>query len=628
MCGIAGYIGKSASLESFKKLMHIMKELDYRGYDSAGMAVAKRNNGKDVYGTLKGTEPVPILEREYLKDPELNRIASNCYMGIAHTRWATHGGVTKENAHPFWDCEANIFVAHNGIISNHKKLKGILNEAGHKFVSDTDTEVIPHMIEENENKGLGFEHAFKKTIKDIRGEYAIAAVDRRYPGEIMVARNYSPLIIGKGDGENFISSDTLPILDYTNSIVRLSDGDIGKVTADKIEVYGSNGKRVIRRPRTIPNAKEWKELSVERFVKSFYNFYNIETSYRNFPISLNEIRMQPTTMYATLNQDPKHINKAVKKLDKASRIELVGSGSSFNAALGGSYLLSELGFDAHAIQSSDLSNYMNVYNENDVIIALSQSGGSMDMNQPLKQIKKKNNPFIISITNVPMSDLSEEIADLNIPMNSGPEYGVVSTKTFTSQQIVLRQLYYGLKDEQEEGNKKIHNTIGSLSKWYWDNCLEDSSGTRYQTLLFLDGACHLIWMGEGINYSVARESALKVNEFIRTPANAYISSEIKHGPLTAICPSDRVIAIAPHDRHFKQTMNAVSEIRAHGGKVVGLSERDGKLFDKLFQIPDVEVKELAAAFSQHVLNMDMAYLKGYAKACDKPPFIAKCVTVR
>lgn len=626
MCGIVGYVGKEGL--ATKVIFESLGELRYRGYDSCGLAtIYMKPDGKKQMNVLKSTGKIWQAREEFNNEFPDNK-TSNIVIG--HNRWATRGKISPENAHPLNDCKEQIYVVHNGIIDNYQQL---MDRKNHKYESDTDTEVIPHLIEDYEKDGLGFENAFTKAVGDLEGQYAIAAIDAKEPDKIMAARQDSPLVIGLGNGEKFVSSDVISIDQYTNRFVRLLDGDTAKITKDNISVY-NKGKKVRRKVNTITDLKEWDKCSV-------ISHYNKDTSRWNSYITLDEIRNQPISMMRTLHQNPKYINKAVRKIGKAEKIILTGSGSSYNAALGGEFLFSDIGFNARAVQASALENYKKTFDDDTVILALSQSGETMDIIHSLKRIRKERNPHIISIINNPLSTLSEEVADINIPMNCGPEYGVNSTKTFTSQQIILRQLYYGLNGELKEGNKKIKNSIGDISKWLETSVFGYGDGGEvFLNFLRTD---FVATIGDGISYSVANEAALKINELTRLPAKAYMSGEFKHGPLTTISKTGNpfeknitVIAVAPHDETFNSTMRAVSEIESHGSQVICVSERNDGSFKKrnFLETADTEITELSstialqslAGYAFHMRNS--LYFKDDDRSpYDNPPGICKTCTV-
>ena len=580
MCSINGYVRKSGRDEhAFNKFTRDLTFLEYRGYDSKGLAaiVAPYDDNHNKIYYLKSMDKVndigSLFKNEYYP--------FNIYVrtGIGHNRWATHGEPTINNAHPHSDCNEEIAVVHNGIIENYLELYE--KYPGHIIRSETDSEIIPHLIEEHMKRGLDFENAFKLAEAELEGTYAIAAINVKEPDIIMTARQDSPLIIGFGDNINYVSSDIISLLGNTDRFIRLKNGDTAKITKDSVEI-NNNGEIVEREIKKIDKIPQgWFEHTNMDLVD--------EKGKVQRNITLFEVRQQTgidksgrNTMRSALNQDKDNISRIIETLKSAEKIILTGSGSSYNAAIGGEFLFSELGYNAHAIPACNLELYKRVIDQNTAVLTLSQSGETMDIIQPLKRIKKENNPDIISMVNVPFSTISEEIADLNIPLNCGAERAVAATKSFTSQQILLRYLSYGLDGRLDEGEKIIRECIDKISKYsYMFRHVEGfSSG--------LVNADNIIVLGEGIHYSVARETALKIEELTRIPAKAYESGEFKHGPLTMV--GDRgdqydrntiIVAISPQDNTYQSIQNTINEIRSHGGNVFELTNADDKKADDI-----------------------------------------------
>ena len=650
MCSINGYIGTMlGDSRPFKILTKGLSLLNYRGYDSKGLAIIT-----DFY------RDGPRLEIEKMVNDDVNNIRDRylsknkhhdrfMHVGIAHNRWATHGGVTVENAHPHTDCEGEIAVVHNGIIDNYQELYE--KYPGHTIRSETDTEIIPHLIEEYMKKGYVFEDAFKSAVDELEGSCAIAAIYAKETDILMVARKDSPLIIGVGDYENFVSSDIMSLLEFTDRFIRLEDGDVAKigkysVREGTIEIYneGKIVEREIKKIDEIPQA--WFENTQYHLVTEDGELWP--------DVTLNEMGQQRETMLSALDQDKENISKIIEMLKSAEKIILTGAGSSYNAAIGGEFLFCELGYDARAISACDLERYEKIIDEKTAVIALSQSGETMDIIQPLKKIKSEKNPKIISMVNVPFSTISEEIADLNIPLNCGAERAVAATKSFTSQQILLRYLYYGLDGRLDDGENIIKTAIEKIPHYRYDSPFQD-----YDDLTtYLSQTDQIILLGEGINYSVAREAALKFEEITNISAKAFECGEFKHGPLTII--EDRgdqfdkkkiVIAIAPHDNTYPSTQNIIQQIRAHGGRVIELTNFDDEQLDKeqkiqlitadseyYLKMPNLEIYENAEIMAlQYLIHNTADFMNiisdrpiGYKRRgpWDKPKGIAKICTTK
>ncbi|MCK5234298.1 MAG: SIS domain-containing protein, partial [Candidatus Aenigmarchaeota archaeon] len=476
----------------FKILTKGLSLLNYRGYDSKGLAIITdfhRDGLRLEIEKMVNDDVNNIRDRYLSKNKYHDRFM---HVGIAHNRWATHGGVTVENAHPHTDCRGEIAVVHNGIIDNYLELYE--KYPGHIIRSETDSEIIPHLIEEYMKNGLDFENAFKSAVYELKGTLAILAVNVKEPDILMAARQDSPLIIGLGDYENFVSSDIMSLLEFTDRFIRLEDGDVAKigkysVGEGTIKIY-NNGeivKREIKKIEEIPEG--WFENTQYHLVTEDGELWP--------DITLNEMEQQRETMISALDQDKENISKIIEMLKSAEKIILTGAGSSYNAAIGGEFLFCELGYDARAISACDLERYEKIIDEETAVIALSQSGETMDIIQPLKKIKSEKNPKIISMVNVPFSTISEEIADLNIPLNCGAERAVAATKSFTSQQILLRYLYYGLDGRLDEGENIIKTAIEKIPRYRYDSPFRD-----YDDLsTYLSQTNQIIILGEGINYS-------------------------------------------------------------------------------------------------------------------------------
>ena len=590
MCSINGYVGEIVGDgRGFDILIRSQEYLKYRGYDSWGVATnGTRNGEKARMHYLKGTDKKRNIREIYEKEYD----SFNLYMqtGIAHNRWATHGKPTLKNAHPHLDCNEKIAVIHNGIIYNYKEL--YKKYPGHTIRSETDSEIIPHLIEEYMKKGLEFEDAFAATVNEFKGStYAIAAINVEKPDIIMAARQCSPLIIGLGDNENLVSSDIVSLLNYTDEFIRLKNGDTAKITKDSVEIY-NNGYVVDR------EIKKINDIPQGWFENTDMDLFSDKGEVKK-DITLFEIGQQTgidksghNTMKSALNQDKDNISEIIKKLKGSEKIILTGSGSSYNAAIYGELLLSELGYTAYAMPACHLELYKKAMDQDTTVIVLSQSGETMDLIVPLTDIKGKNNPCIVSMTNVPFNTISEEIAEYNISLNDGAERAVAATKSFTSQLTLLRYLSYGLGkqsnniynlDERlDEGEKIIRECIDKISEHKYMFQQADYFASN------LASADNIIILGEGIHYSIAREAALKFEELTRIPTKAYESGEIKHGPLAMI--GDRgdqfdrnmiVIAISPQDDTYESTQNAIRQIRSHGGRVFELTDADDGQADNI-----------------------------------------------
>ncbi|MBN2095050.1 MAG: SIS domain-containing protein [Candidatus Aenigmarchaeota archaeon] len=589
MCGIVGYIGEKG--KAVPILFRNLTGVEYRGHDSCGISTLRVNpEGTKTMDTLKSIRSIPELEKDFRR--RFPRASSASHMGIGHTRWATHGGVSENNAHPHTDCSNTISVVHNGVVHNHAELRsgletGYYGGIRHIFESKTDTEVVPHLIESFKAEGLPFDKAFGKAVDEIQGEYALLAIDASRPDTIMAARKDSPLVIGIGKNEAFASSDIIALSEYADSFIRLQDKDIATIRADGISIHNDH-KSVSREATKIPGLWDWRKLSIDgealgnirrtchdrgetywERIKKEANIYPYTT--------LREVRMQDQSLRSTLDQDPELIEHVIGGIRDADRIFLVGSGSSLNAAECGEYLLRLQGKDARTVCSSEIKSHEKIFSDDSLIIALTQSGETMELYKTLKDIKHQYGTPIVSISNVPLSTIPCEIADLNIPLKCGPEFAVAATKSYTGQQAILRMLSEGISEDLDVVVNRLGSSAEDIGN-YLRTFSESDLGKFCNSLKMADGIAIL---GSGLSIPVAKEAALKFEELTRKPSKAYLSSEFKHGPLAMVHqPDDQykknvvLIGIAPDDESFDTTYRALSQISAHGGASFIVTPKD------------------------------------------------------
>ena len=589
MCGIVGYIG---SKQAQPVLLNCLARLEYRGYDSCGIAVMA--NAIEMY---KDVGRVKALARAV---PKLGGV-----VGIGHTRWATHGEPSRINAHPHLNCSGNIAVVHNGIINNFQKLKQQLIDQGHNFISQTDTEVIPHLIEKYYNGNL--EEAVETALRDIEGSYAIVvlAADE---SKLVAARKDSPLIIGIGDRENFVASDVPAILDYTNRALYLEDGDIAIITKKGIRVR-RDGTEVKREEHRIM----W---SVEDAQKSGYEHF-----------MLKEIHEQPRVIRDTLGDYAQRAEPA-KLLDAGIESVLVlACGTSYHAALVGRYIIEELLSIPVRVELASEFNYWAPTLANTGAIAITQSGETADILKAVKKLKDMGCP-VLAITNVVGSSASR-IADQIIYIRAGPEISVAATKSFTAQLMVLYWLAMSYSEVDARRLAGLIMGIRQLPKKVQQ--VLDNEAEIIECAKYLAGYENAFFIGRGINFPVALEGALKLKEISYIHAEAYPAGELKHGSFALLSEDVPVIAIVARDNTYEAMLTNIKEVKARRSPVIALAEEGDEDIDQLADSV-ITVPKVDAIFSPVVNTVALQLLAYYAakhRGCpvDTPRNLAKSVTV-
>ena len=586
MCGIIGYIGsKKASSVLLKGLIN----LEYRGYDSAGMAVL------DSKGIVckKGVGKIEEINRR------LNFLDLNGNIGIAHNRWATHGGVTDFNAHPHFDCTKKIAIVHNGIIENYRELREYLSN--HKFESETDSEIIAHLIEEELKNGLSFEKAFVNAISKLDGSYAVLAI-KADEDKILAARKGSPLVVGIADHGVFLASDIPSFLEWTKKVVYLHDHDVVIADRNGVRIYNLIEGEVSRPIDTV----EW---DAEQIKKGGFDHY-----------MLKEILEQSETVQRAIQQDESVVNEIVEEIKKAYGIFFVGCGSSYHACLTGSYLFSKIAkTHVNVVLASEFENYEHFLKENTLVFAVSQSGETADVLEAVRTAKKMGSK-VIGIVNRMGSSLTRE-SDSFLLMNAGPEICVLSTKTYTSQVALMTLLAYALAGRYEEGIEKlkglymdIYNLTSRSMRDYLQNLAE----------ILVDKE-HIYLIGRGLQYATALESALKIKEVSYIHAEAFAGGELKHGPLALIEDGTPVIVFVAEENE-KKIISNVNEVKARGGYVIGVSAKRHEVFDYWIKVPECgDLNPIVQIIPMQILAYQLAVLRGLDP--DKPRNLAKSVTV-
>ena len=590
MCGLTGYIGKD---QAAAIILGALGRLEYRGYDSAGIATLSDN--KINIGKEKGKLSDVIRECDLFSLPG--------QVGIGHVRWATHGGVTRENAHPHCDNTGQIAVVHNGIIDNYTKIKSTLSPK-YKFVSETDTEVIPHLIRYYIDSGLSFENAFFAATEEIDGSYAILAVYALEPDKILAARKDSPLVIGIGENSNYIGSDILSFLPYTRKYISLENGERVVLTSDKINVYNRDHKKLLKIPE-LANW-DWKEGT-----KGDYDYF-----------MLKEIEEQPLAIHQALMQDDDLIMQMAKEILQAKQLILVGCGTSRHAALIGRYAFSKMGRTfSDVVMGSEFGYFSDSIDKNTIVLAISQSGETADVMDGVRQAKE-NGAKVFSLVNVVGSSLARA-SDRVLNMNCGPEIGVAATKSFTSQLCLLYQLAFAMGNKLQEGKDKLREISSRVESDldYYSNFIPALANKMSKKKDFY-------YIARGINFAVASEGALKLKEIAYVHAEGIPSGELKHGTLALIEKGTPVIAICPTDYTFEDSLANIMEVKARGGYVIGLSDSQSMIFDECINISKTE--EILYPLVTTIPLQIFAYYSALARGLDpdKPRNLAKSVTVR
>ena len=613
MCGIVGYIGKR---QVFPILIKGLKRLEYRGYDSAGVAMINDNGDLSVYKT-KGK--VADLER-FCEDKDISGT-----VGIAHTRWATHGEPSSVNAHPHYSESKNIAIIHNGIIENYADLKKKLVADGVKFRSDTDTEVIVQLIEYIQTrKNVDLLTAVRFALTQLIGAYAIAVLDKRDKDQIIAARKQSPLVIGIGDDEFFLGSDATPIIEYTDKVVYLDDDNIA----------------VIRRGEDLKVVNTLNDTLNPEICTVDLDLGQIEKG--GFPhFMLKEIFEQPecleNCMRGRINVEANNVTLSAvidyrRQLLAAKRVIIVACGTSWHAGLIGKQLIESLCRIPVEVEYASEFRYRNpVIDSSDVVIAISQSGETADTLAAVN-LAKDNGAFVYGVCNAIGSSIPRD-TDTGSYIHVGPEIGVASTKAFTGQVTVLLMLALALGKEKgtitnEQYSKIVSELCTVPEKMKSLLKLNDRISELSKTFTY---ASNFLYLGRGYNYPVALEGALKLKEISYIHAEGYPAAEMKHGPIALIDSDMPVVVIAPHDEMYQKVLSNIQEIKARKGKVIALVSKGddtiSKIADEVIEIPQTLecLEPLVASIPLQLLAYHIAVCKG--KNVDQPRNLAKSVTV-
>lgn len=608
MCGIVGYIGKQKAAPI---LIEGLKRLEYRGYDSAGLAVV---NGGKIFET-KAVGKVAELENK------INGKDISGNVGIAHTRWATHGRPSDRNSHPHSDCKKEIYLVHNGIIENYKELKEKLSKKGHKFTSETDSEVIVHLIEEL-NRENNFKDAVIEALKLLKGTYGLAIMNKNEPGKIIAARMGSPLVIGLGHNENIIASDVSAIVRHTDRVIYLEDGEVAVVEPDNYEVVNIKRKKIDKQITKL----DW---TIEKAEKGGFPHFMLKEIFEQ-PHAIEDAirgRLVISEGIAKLGG----LRDVSERLREIKKIIIVSCGTSYYAGLVGEYMLEEYaGIPVEVEYASEFRYRKPILGKNTAVIAISQSGETVDTLEAIREAKNKGS-LALGIVNTVGSSIARE-TDAGVYNHAGPEIGVASTKAFTSQLsiFVLITLMLGRQREMSfVTGKRIAGEMAKIPRLI-NGILRKSANikkvakkyTKYKNFLY---------MGRKYNFPIACEGALKIKEISYVHAEGYPSGEMKHGPIALIDKNFPSIFIVPKDSVYEKNISGMQEIKARGGKIIAIATEGDKaikkLADDVIYIPKTleMLTPLLSVVPLQLLAYYVGVLKGYD--VDKPRNLAKSVTV-
>jgi glucosamine--fructose-6-phosphate aminotransferase (isomerizing) len=610
MCGIVGYIGKR---DDIGLGLEALKRLEYRGYDSAGMAVYDQQK-KEIF-EVKTTGRVVDLEQ---------RLSGANMKGVPflfYTRWATHGGVTEINCHPHCDCQKNIYLIHNGIIENYRILKEKLIQEGHRFVSETDTEVLPHLIEKFFQGNL--ETAVRKALRFVRGTYALAIISKNDPGKLVLARNSAPLLIGLGEDEFMAASDPSAVIAHTKKVIYLDDGEIAVLTPSQFYIQDFNQNK-IEKP---VNEIDW---DLEEAQKGGYPHF-----------MLKEIMEQPESIANSLRgrliiesglARLGGLEPVKEKLSQAERLNLIACGTAYFAAIAGRYMMEEYaGIPCEVDFASEFRYRKSILDKKTASVFISQSGETADTLAALGEVKRKGG-LALGIVNVVGSSVARE-TEAGIYNHAGPEIGVASTKAFTSQMTILALLTLFLARQREMSlimGQRIAREISRLP----DLALQILNNTRAEIKNLAEkykGFNNFLYLGRKYNYPIALEGALKLKEISYVHAEGYGAGEMKHGPIALIDESFPTFAICPSDSVYEKMISNIQEIKARNGKIVAIATEGNEdiknLVDDVIYIP--KTLEMLTPILAVIPLQLFAYHIGVLRNCDvdKPRNLAKSVTV-
>jgi len=607
MCGIVGAI---AERDILSILVDGLRRLEYRGYDSAGVAI------QDASGYLQRIRSVgKVASLQQLLDDA----AISGTLGIAHTRWATHGMPAERNAHPHMSGE-NIAVVHNGIIENHTELRRELSEKGYTFSSETDTEVIAHLLASLLKEGADLITAVRQTLQRLVGAYALAVASPDDSSRLIVARAGSPLVVGIGEGENFIASDVFALLPVTNQFIFLEEGDLAEISREKVTVYDANEQEVERPIST-------SELTASIADKGPYQHY-----------MLKEIYEQPAVVAETLEGrihkgrllEAAFGHEATQLFDKTKGVHIIACGTSYHAGMVAKYWLEDAGIPCHVEVASEYRYRKVVVPEGTLFVSITQSGETADTLAALRESRNLGYLGTLTVCNVPESSMVRE-SDVALMTRAGPEIGVASTKAFTTQLVALRLFSLALARRNgmsDERQKELVEELHALPR-QMEVVLKLADDIKAMAETFADKH-HALFLGRGPFYPIAMEGALKLKEISYIHAEAYPAGELKHGPLALVDADMPVVCALPDDPLLEKVLSNLQEVRARGGELVLFSDHTVKI--ELDHYKNLTLDDICPSTAPIVYTVPLQLLSYYVALLkgtdvDQPRNLAKSVTV-
>ena len=609
MCGIVGYIGEQNCIPI---LIEGLKRLEYRGYDSAGLGFLS-NGSMQV---IKSKGKVSLLEEK------MNSHSFNSGLGIGHTRWATHGVPNEINAHPHFNSANNLLIIHNGIIENFQTLKTSLKKMNYNFVSDTDSEVIAHLIDSFIQKGNPLLKSVRLALSEVDGTYGLAIIYKNEPDKIIAARKGSPLVLGIGEGENFIASDVSAILAHTKQVVYLEDGEIAEVYRDKFITRTIHDEEITKEIHEI-------NLSLDEIDKNNYDHF-----------MLKEIMEQPESVRNSMrgrllidegNAKLGGLDNVIERLLNSKRIIISACGTSWHAALVGEYMFEQFAHIPTEVEYASEFRYRNpIIHSSDTVFFISQSGETADTLAAMREARSKG-ALVLGICNVVGSSIARE-SDGGVYIHAGPEIGVASTKAFTSQLVVLSLITLLLSRKRGmslEDGKSIAENLQIIPEKI-SEILKLNKQIEFIATEFQE-AKNFLYLGRGFNFPVALEGALKLKEISYIHAEGYPAAEMKHGPIALIDENMPAVFIAPKDSTYEKIISNIQEVKARKGKIIAIaSDKDSEidqLVDYTIKIPESSsmLLPILAVIPLQLLAYHIAVKKGLN--VDQPRNLAKSVTV-
>ena len=607
MCGI---IGAASSRSVGKILVNGLKKMEYRGYDSAGLVLNQEEKAVQIrtLGKVSNLEEAMVQEK-----PKADS-------GIAHTRWATHGAPSEANAHPHGSCD-NIYIVHNGIIENHNDLREQLTNKGYAIKSETDSELIAHLIHSNKSKGKNTLEALIETTKELDGAYSIAVIDTDEKGKVFAAKQKSPLLVGKGIEENFVASDPLAIAGLAESFYLLEDGDFAEITKTDIRIFGSDGNEVNREETPI-------DTNIQEVTKDGYKHFMEKEIYEQPEAISRAVEGRTTEGEVLDNIFGLGSSEAFKNV---KRIQFVACGTSLHAAKTARKWFEELCETPCYIDFASEYRYRNpLVEDHTLFVCISQSGETADTMAALNYAKEKKYLGIVTICNVPTSTMARE-SDWKIFTNAGPEIGVASTKAFTTQLAALLLLACAISKSKKINNDKRANAIDDLHQV--PDLVKESFGLKKHIDEIVEKIAdkkNALYLGRGVYFSIAQEGALKLKEISYIHAEAYPAGELKHGPLALVDEMTPVVALAPEDELVEKLLSNLEEVKSRGGTLYVFGNSGSKIKidkGKFMNMPECGYYNAPIVYTipLQILAYEVACSRG--TDLDQPRNLAKSVTV-